>query len=811
MDGFWQDVRLAARSLRRAPAFALASLTTLALGIGATSAIFSVVDAVLLESPPYPEPHRILVLGYSDGGNQPGQMFHYIRERARGFQHIAAYGGSSGWNLVVGDHAEYVRGLPVSQGFFEALGIAPLVGRAFSRIEDEANGPRGVVLSEPLWRRLLGARRDAIGETVQLGGVPHTIVGVMPAAFRTVPAADLWTALRVSPTNNSWNYTVIGRLADGVSVAQAASDLERLQPDIHRDLREISEAHIQSLRWIAYQEWLGLGSRDALLLLIGAVVCLLVIACVNVASLQLVRAVGRRREVATRSALGAGTARLLRQVLTESVLLALLGAGLGILVAHWSVQALPALLPARLLDGRTVNVDWRVLGVTLALAVAAGLFVGLAPALGARQIDLRTALWEGARSTAGRPTMWLRRAFAVAEVALAVVLLVGAGLLIRTFVNMRNVELGFDPSNVVVGKMSLQGSTNQTREQLAAFFEQSLARLRETTGATAAAVANNVPVERGLNLALEPSAGGLVDQTRAVDWRYITPEYFTVFGIPLRAGRAFDERDQAHRAPVVVVNEAFAEAYFGTTHVLGRSVQLVRSLEDPPREIVGVVADVKGLSGSGWTRGPTALGSAVAPVMYVPAAQVPDNILRLVHRFFPISWAIRTPRTGAAISAAQGVIKSVEPRLPFIRFETMEQVIARDLEVQRFLMTLLGVFAAVSLALAAVGMYGLVAYTATQRTQEVGIRMALGATRAGVLRVFLAEGVAPVALGLVIGLSAAALASRLVTSFVFGIEALDPLTFATVGATLVLVNGAATLVPALQASRIDPMQALRLE
>jgi putative ABC transport system permease protein len=806
VDNLRHDMRLAVRSIRRAPAFALASIATLALGIGATTAIFSVVDAALLEPPPYPEPDRILVLGRQDG-----QTFHYVRERARGFQRIAAHGGSSGWNLLVGDHAEYVRGVPVSEGFFDVLGTPPLLGRDFSRVEDQANGPRVVVVSEQLWRRLLGARPDAIGKVVELGGVPHSIVGVMPAGLRTVPPADLWTPLRVRPTDTSLNYTVISRLADGVSPAQAATDLARLKQEIPRDLRGISEARSQALRWISYREWLGLESRDALLLLLGAVVLLLVIACVNVASLQLVRAVARRREMATRSALGGGAARLFQQVLTESVLLALGGAAVGVVVAPWGVHTLLTLVPAGLLEGRTVNLDWRALSVTLAVAVAAGIFFGLVPALVARRVDLRTALWESARNTAGRPAMWLRRGFATAEVALAVVLLVGAGLFVRTFVNMQTSELGFDPSNVVIGKMSLQGSTGQTQEHLATFFERSLARLRDLSGVSAAAVGNNIPVERGLNLAVEPPEVTLVERMRAVDWRYVTAEYFILFGIPLRAGRVFDERDHAQSAAVVVVNEAFAHAYFGTTRVLGRFVQLARDLRDSPREIVGVVADVKGLSGSGWTRGLNALSSPVAPAMYVPAAQVPDNIMQLVHRFFPISWAVRTSRPGEAVTAVHDVIRSTDPRLPFIRFETMEQVIARDLEMQRFLTTLLGVFAAVSLALATVGIYGLVAYAVSQRTQEVGIRMALGATRATVLSAFLQEGLALVALGLALGLSGAAFAGRLVRSLVFGVEPLDPLTFAVVSATLVVVTGVATLMPALQASRTDPLQALRLD
>jgi predicted permease len=805
MNRLRQDAHDAVRSLRRSPAFTLAALATLALGIGATTAIFTVVNAALLQPPPYPDAHRILVLGHQDG-----QVFHFVREHARGFERIAAHGGSSGWNLVVGEHAEYVAGVPVSDGFFDVLGVRPLVGRDFSPAEDRANGPRAVVLSESIWRRVFSARQDAIGESVLLGGVPHTIVGVMPSGFRTVPAADLWTPLRISATDTSTNYAVLGRLRDDRSPAQAANELDSLKSGLQRELRGISENRSRALQWMTYQRWLGLGGRDALLLVLGAVVFLLLMACVNVASLQLVRAVTRRREMATRSALGGGHLRLVQQVLTESVLLALAGAALGTLAAQWGVRTLVRLVPGGLLQGRTVDLDWRVLGATLGVALAAGIFFGLAPALATARLDLRSALWEGGRHTAGRPTLWLRRVFTTAEIALALVLLVGAGLLIRTFVNLRNAELGFDPANVVVGKMSLQGSTRQTGEQLAAFFERTLTGLRAVPGVAAAAVGNNVPIERGLNLALEPPPGSLVDQMRAVDWRYVTPEYFTVFAIPMRAGRPFDDRDGVSAPPVALVNEAFARSYFGTTLVVGRFIQIARTFKDPPREIVGVLADVKGVSASGWTRGLNALGSPVAPAMYVPAAQVPDIVLQTVHRFFPISWTIRTTRGVEVVSAVEDVVRAAEPRLPFIRFETMEQLIARDLEMQRFLTILIGVFAAASLTLAAIGMYGLVAYTVAQRTQEVGIRMAHGATRTRVLFAFLAEGLTLASAGVTLGLIGAALLSRLLSSRVFGIEPLDGLTFTAMGALSIVVAGTATLIPALHASRTDPMKALRL-
>ncbi|MGH9159455.1 MAG: ABC transporter permease [Vicinamibacteraceae bacterium] len=807
-----RDARYAVRALSRTPGFTAAALVTLALGIGSTAAIFSVVNAALLKPPPYPEPDRILVLSYADGGSQTGEIFHDVRKRLRSFETIAATGGGTGWNLVVGNHAEYVQGLPVSNGYFNVLGVEPLLGRGFTAAEDQPKGPRVVVLSHALWRRLFQGNPNVIGRMARLGGIPHAVVGVMPPAFQSFPATDLWTSLQVPPQNTGWNFTVLGRLRADVSPAAAAAELDSRRAGMRQDLQSISEPRSQSITWIPYQRWLGLANRDALLVLLAAVGCLLLIACANVAGLQLVRGIGRRREMATRAALGGWRGRLVQQVLTESVVLGVAAAALGLLVARWGMHGLLALVPEGWLTGQTVDLDWRVLFVTLGLAVGTGILFGLAPAIGAARLDVRTVLGAGGRQTAGPRTMWLRRGFAVAEVALAVVLLVGAGLLIRTFVNLRSADLGFDPSNIVVGKMSLQGSTTQSREKPAVFFERTLARLRGVPGVVAAAVGNNVPVERGLNSSLEPPPDGRIRDGRAVDWRYITPEYFDLFRIPVRAGRHFDERDDARGAPVAIVNEAFGRAYYGEVAVIGRSLQLDRSSGDPPRQIIGVAADVKSLSGSGWTSGLGALGADAPPTIYVPVAQVPDAILQSVHHFFDVSWAVRTHgSSGAVVPAIQRLVGAIEPTLPFSQFQTMEEVIARDVEQQRFLMVLLGVFAGVALTLAFIGIYGLVAYSVGQRTQEIGLRVALGAGPIRVLGEFLGEGVRLAIIGVTIGLIAAVGLSGVLASFIFGVTPLDLLTFVAVGAASALAALVATLVPATRAANIDPSVALRWE
>lgn len=812
LEAVVQDVRYAVRGMRRDKTFTLAAVAALALGMGATTSIFSVVNAALLKAPPYPQPERILSLTLPDGGSQDGQIFHYIRERSTVFEAIAARGGSAGWNLVAGRHAEYVRGLPVSAEFFRVLGVSPIAGRAFRAAEDVPGGPRAAMLSEALSRRLFASRSEAVGAVVLLGGVPHTVVGVMPGAFRTMPEADLWTPLQLSAQDNSWNYQVLGRLPAGAAAAAAAAELDRMRAGIHRDLQGHSERRVRWLRWLSYGTALGLDRAPALALLAGAVAFLLLIACVNVASLQLVRALARGREMATRVALGGGARRLAQQVVTESLVLGMSGGAAGLVAAWWCLRLLERVVPAGLLTGGRPQLDGRVLLVTLIVSTGAGLLFGLAPAMALTRMNVSASLREGARQTPGRATVWLRRMFNVVEVALAVVLLVAAGLMVRTFVAMRGTDLGFEPSNVVVGRMSLQGSPEQAREPAALFFERTLARLAAVPGVTAVAVGNNVPVEQGLNMPVEPPPGSLVGGVRAVDFRYVTPRYFDVFRIRVVAGRTFDERDGAGTPPVVIVNESFARTYFGAAPAIGRVVELVHGLGDSPRAVVGVVADVKALSGAGWTRGPNALAAGAPPSIYVPAAQVPEQVLRMVHRFLPISWAVRVQaRPAAVIPRVQQVVAAAAPTLPFIGFQTMEQVIAGDLETHRFMTLLLAAFGAVAAALALTGLYGLVAYTVVQRRREVALRLALGATTRSIVGRFVREGLIVTAVGLAFGLGAAAGVAHVLRAFIFGVAPLDPVTFAGVGAGVLAVAAVASVIPARRAAAWDPASTLRAE
>jgi predicted permease len=811
----WNDIRYAARSLRHTPAFTFAAIATLSLGIGATTAIFTVVNAALFKPLPYPQPDRLFVLTVPSARDMTGQLFLHVRDRARAFESVAAQGGGTGWNLVAGDVVAYARGSRVSEGFFAVHGVQLLLGRGFSRVEDTPRGPDAVVISESLWRRAFGRSPDALGQTVLLGSVPYTVVGVVPDTFRAIPEVDIWTPLRTTSTDNSQNYRVIGRLRAGVTHAEAAAELDTLRPDMGREFPAYGQEYLGLLLWMPYRAFLGFGIRSMFLILLGAVGFLLLIACVNVASLHLTRALGRRREMAIRAAIGGTRLRLVRQVFVESTLLALLGAAGGLLVATGCTQLLVGLvseqMAAQMLSGETVGIDWLVLTFTLGVSLLSALFFGMAPAVTSTRTDLRTTASESQTATMSRRTAWLRRSLAGAEVALAVVLLVGAGLLVRTLVNLMGTELGFDSRGVLVGRMSLQGAIDAP--QLDSTVSQGLERIRHIPGVTTAAVSNGVPVERALNLPIAPPAGSRVTRPRAIDWRYVTPEYFTVFDILLLAGRAFGDEDRPGGNPVAIVNEAFARGYFGRVNVVGETVGLVQGFGDPPRQIVGVVADVKARSGSGWTRGLTALGSGVAPTMFVPAGQATSAVsTRGGQRVWDLTWSVRTdvarPELEREIQAA---VRAADARMVFLAFEPMDAVIARDLDIPRFVASLLTGFAVLAIVLAAIGLYGLMAYATTQRAREVGIRMALGATAGRVLRHFMSEGLLVALSGIVLGTAGAAAATRALTTLLFGVTPLDPVTFASVLALLLATTTLATLLPASRAARTNPARALRME
>ncbi|MET0622234.1 MAG: ABC transporter permease, partial [Pyrinomonadaceae bacterium] len=790
LETFWRDCRYGVRSLRKSPGFTLVAVLTLALGIGATTAIFSVMNAVLLRPLPYPEAGRLVYVGQQYRGGLAGSgepKFLFWREQSRSFEALACYSGfgGAGGNLAGGNEAEYVRGVRVSEDFFRVLGVYPALGRAFTREEDTTGGARVVILSGGLWRRRFGGDEGLIGKTVTLNGLPTTVVGVMPPDFRFASGADLFVPMRPrTGANIDPNAEVVGRLKPGVGLEQARAELK----EIAERYRAAFPPHMsegESVGVKPYQDFFTEGVAKYLWIVFGAVTFLLLIACANVANLQLARAAARQREIALRMTLGAAAGRIVRQLLTEGLVLALAGGAAGLLLAAWMTQLLTALIPPGLLPGVVeVGVDWRVLTFTLAAAVGTGLLFGTAPAWQARKVDVNASLKESAGKGAtarGR----LRGALVVAEVALSLVLLVGAGLLIRTFANLLGVTPGFDPRNVLTFQVNLNGERYDSAAESAAFYRDALERIARLPGVEAAAVTNKLPLDWQFNMpVIFPDKP---DQVQSVQLRMVSADYFRALRIELRQGRVFVAGDDRGTPPVAVVNEAFARRFSEGRDVLAQPLSVGRGLDDPVRQVIGVVGDIK----------QQGLDRPAPPMVFVPVQQASDKLLASVRAFTSTSFVVRTTIEPASLTpAVKQQIAALDPTLPLSNVSTMEELAARSIASQRFNMLLLGSFAALGLLLSAVGIYGVMSYTVAQSTREIGIRMALGAQAGGVLKLVTGQGMVLTLIGMGVGTAASLALTRLMEGLLFGVSTTDPATFALYSTVLAAVALVACLIPA---------------
>ena len=812
-DEIARDLRYAVRVLRKSPTFTAAAVATLALCIGANTAIFSVVDAVLLRPLPYPQPERLFSVARHFQGkgadayqtNLWGSAWEAVRDNAAYVDAAVFSDWSMGVNFAAGDRVEYVKQQRVSAGFFRVLGIAPLIGREFSANEDRNGGPAVTVLSYALWKRAFRADPSIVGQTVTLRGEPHTVVGVLPADFQSSTPADLWTPLRASRSGEGEgsNYAIVARLRSGTTWAQANGQIEAIGAPL---LRQYGQDPSTRLQLISFQRGLTDDLRRPLLILWAAVGLVLLIGCVNIAGLLLARAAGRTREMATRMALGSGRAALVRQLLAESLLLGLCGGAAGAALGWLGVKALKFLTPVSLNVWQAVELDWRVLAATGCTSIAAGILFGLYPALAASRLEIRAALGEAGRGVAGGRNPWPRRLLVGSEVALGVVLLVGAGLLIRTFTHLRGLNPGFDARNTIAAQLSLQDARYATNERVNRLFDQSLARIRELPGVESAAVTVSLPYERALNGGFKRLDGRHVDKEwQIANMFYVTPQYFRVLRIPVLRGRVFTAADSRTAAPAMLVSEAFIKMYLPGDDPLGRHLDLGGG---DRREIVGVVGDIQQKSGWGEDFGPV----APMPDIYIPATQVEDKFMQLVHTFFSPSWIVRTsgPAQGT-IAGMQRAMQAVDPQLPFAGFHSMEDVRYRALAQERFQAVLLGALAGLALLLAAVGIYGLIANSVAERTRELGIRLALGATVPQAIRAVALPGVALALTGVVVGSVLAGFASQLLRHLVWGVRPGDPLTFVAVGLGLLGVAAGASFLPALRVTRLNPAETLRQE
>jgi predicted permease len=818
-ETFLKDVRHSLRLFRQSPVFTFAAVAALTLGIGANTAIFSVVNAVLLRPVSFPDPDRIVVfMNTSPQGSGPAASpakFAHYRRQTEVVQDAAAF-NSGIVNYTSGSFPEQLRSGRVSADYFKLFGAPFVMGRGFTADEDAPNGPRAAVIAHTLWMSRFNSDPAAVGKTISLSGEPYTIVGVLGEFdFREFgPAPQVWLPFRLDldTTDQGHYFQVAGRLREGVSLDQAKARLNASANDFRAKFpRAIGPNNAFSVEPV--REVLVRGVRQSLLILAAAVSFVLLIACANVANLLLARAAGRRREIAIRAAIGGSRLRIVRQLLTESVVLSLAGGLLGLAFGWLGIRALlsinTASLPRVGEEGALVGVDWRVLTFTLGVAIGTGLLFGLIPALQAARTDLTTTLKEGSgRSGSGFRQNKTRSILVVAEVALALVLLIGSALLIRTATALGRVDPGFDGSNVLTMRMSLTGPQYVKSEAVDRLIRTGVDRLRALPGVVEASATCCVPLQGGYGLPFAVVGRPLQDGPYhgGGGWTTVSPRFFELFRIPVKRGRTFTETDDRRGTPVVIINEAMARQYWPNGDplsdrlVIGRGV-MREFADEPERHVIGVVADTR-------TQG---LDSEPQPMMYIPQAQVPDGANALNVRLTPMAWVVRTQTAPLGMSAAIQEQLRQATGLPVSNVQPMSEVVSRSVSRQQFNMWLMTVFGASALMLAAIGIYGLMAYSVEQRTQEIGIRLALGARASQVKNMVVFQGMRLAIVGVVIGLGASFWLARFISSLLFGVTPRDPLVFAGVPALLTAVALVAVWLPARRASRVDPMIALRYE
>ncbi|HEX8559750.1 MAG TPA: ABC transporter permease [Pyrinomonadaceae bacterium] len=814
METFLQDVRFGARVLAKNKGFTAVAVLTLALGVGANTAIFSVVNDLLLRPLPYRDAERIVMLWEvtPEGRRQNTTSranFQAWRDQNKSFEAVAAFSDQR-LNLTGAGEPEEVSAQLATPDLFRVLGVEPMLGRALLP-EDGLSGTAGVVLSHAVWQRRFGGDRGVVGKTVTLNGVPFGVVGVMPPGFQwhirqrsgTGKPAEMWMVLSMPKAEGDNGasrgrfLSVVGRLRPGVSVEQADAELKTIESRLAEESPRFNRNY--SAEVLPLRDQMVGAVRPALWILLGAVGLVLLIACANVANLLLARAASREKEIALRTALGARRSRIVRQLLTESVLLALLGSALGLALAWWGVQALVAISPRDLVNLQGVSLNPTVLVWTLGVSLLTGVVFGLAPAFEAARVDLNDTLKEGGKGagTQSARSRGLRSALVVAEVALALVLLAGAGLMMKSFARLRQIDTGFETENVLTMVLRLPASKYKDDAQYVAFFRQALERVRAVPGVRAAGMVNYLPLYGGLGATTGFSVEGRPapppGQEPGTAVRVSDAAYFGAMGIPLLRGRNFTDAEQAEARHVVLVSETFAKRYFPGEDPLGKRIRVEMSEEPAPTEIVGVVGDVRYDS----------LTDEAEPTVYEPHPELTYPFMTLV---------VRTAGDPAEVTpAVRRELAQIDPDQPVADVRTMNQVMAETVGRARFNTLLLGLFAALATLLAAVGIFGVMNYSVTLRTREIGLRMALGAEPGRVLLLVLRQGLVLTLVGIGVGLAGALALTRLLSGLLYGVGATDPLTFGAIVVVLAFVSLLACYIPARRATRVDPLVALKHE
>jgi predicted permease len=820
VDAVWRDLKFVVRSLWKTPGFTITAIVVIAVGIGVNTAVFSVINTVLLKPLTYPDPQSLVMLmNTSPRGSFPFAnvpKFNIWRQQTSIFSKVAAYDfGGAGMNLTAGDKPLQVQGVHVTQQYFSLFGAPIAMGRAFTQAEDSPNGGRVVMLSYGLWKSRFGGNSQIVGSTIQLDGQPYLVVGVMGKSFVTDTPTDLWLPFQFDlNTQDQANYFMVAaRLKPGITIAQANAQLKLAADEYRRIYGQQMIGPEDGFGVVSLQEQMVGDARTSLWVLMGAVGFVLLIACANVANLMLVRATGRKRELATRAALGAGRGQIVRQLLTESLALALTGGVLGLVLGAVGVRLLLAVAPGDIPrigeNGAAVTPDWHVLLFTLGVSVLTGILFGLAPAISASRPNLVASLNESSsRSGVGFRSGKLRSALVISEVALALILVIGAGLLIRTFMKLEAINPGYDTRNVLTMAMSLSGDRYQKTASVAQLARDGTQRLTGLPGVEDAAAACCLPLNGGFGLPFDivgrpkgnaPFTGGGGYVT--VSWNY-----FNAFKIPLLRGRIFTEQDNGAAPGVVIINETLAKQFWPKGDPLKDRLLIAPgggpAFAEPARQIVGIVGDTR--SGT--------LSHEPDPMMYTPIAQMPDGMTALNSRIAPIMWVVRSKVEPHSLAAPMAeALRVASGGLPVAHIRTMDEIVIRNTSRQRFNMLLLTIFGASALLMAAIGIYGLMAYSVQQRTQEMGIRMALGAQASHIRNMVIRQGMVLALIGVVIGIAGAFGLTRFLASFLFDVKAWDPLAFIVTPLLLTAVALLAVWVPAQRAVRVDPMAALRFE
>ena len=810
MDNLFKDIRYGVRGLLKHPGFTAIVVITLALGIGASTAIFSVVDSVLLRRLPYPTAERIVAIQELDPNGKRGQStsanFYDWRAQNTVFEHLAAI-KSTTTNLALSDHAERIELAQTNANFFDVFGLTPQYGRLFLPQDEQAGHEPVVVMSNALWQRRFGSDPSLVGRSITLDGRSYNVIGIAPPGFQYPDKTELWLPpLRLVPelypdqdvtqSRRMGYLAVVGLLKPGVSVRQAAGEMETITARLRQQYPDTNNRRFN--RVVSLHEHLVGDTNKLLWLLLGAVTFVLLIGCANVANLLLASGAARQKEMAIRTALGASRWRVIRQLFTESTMLALAGGAAGLLIAFWGLAAITKLLPSDFPRLNEIQIDLRILGFTFAASMLTGILFGLAPALHLSRSDAQEAIRETGRGTAGsRRQSRFRQALIVVEVALSVVLLAGAGLLFRSFMRLQSVNAGFVSQHVLTARLTPSGTNFANDADYAKFYKNVIDKVSALPGVQDAGLINTLPLYKG------PTSGFRVegrpvttpDKWPSVNYRVVSPNYFRAMGIPVLQGRAYTDRDDENALRVMMVNQQLVHDIFPDENPIGKRITFGGMENGQPRwfEIVGVVANVRSLE----------LRDEPIPELYFSAQQDLWPAMSLV---------VRSSVEPSSLSGAvRQAVNEVDRSVPVADVKPMDHIVSESITQPRFNLFLLGLFGAVAMVLSAAGIYGVNAYTVTQRTHELGIRIALGAQVGDVLKMILGQGMAVIGVGIIVGLAAAFALMRLLRSLLFGVGENDPLTFVAITVVLVLVALIACYIPARRATKVDPLVALRYE